>query len=255
VANVFTLTDEVFGVEDRPQFERADVEFKLEKEVFTSPAFREFASGFVLLRVDTEDGGEGSSLQEAYGAYSLPTTLVLEPSGVMVADIQGFAPAAPYIASIKQGIETYEELVRGYEKFGESEDLRVLAVLADEFSRRKDVERAAELYRRMLATEQVSVEQAMALRYQLAETLRLGEAYEQAIEQVQQARVLATREGNSTLLERLELLTAQIALDRGDCESAENALEEFLGSHPESQFSRSARKTLKVLRSDGFACM
>ncbi len=35
VANAFTLSDEMFGVEDRPQFERADVEFKLEKEVFT----------------------------------------------------------------------------------------------------------------------------------------------------------------------------------------------------------------------------
>jgi len=35
VANVFTLSDEVFGVEKRPQFERADVEFKLEKEIFT----------------------------------------------------------------------------------------------------------------------------------------------------------------------------------------------------------------------------
>jgi len=35
VANVFTLSDEVFGVEKRPQFERADVEFKLAKEVFT----------------------------------------------------------------------------------------------------------------------------------------------------------------------------------------------------------------------------
>lgn len=35
VANVFVLTDSMVGVEERPQFERADVDFTLEKEVFT----------------------------------------------------------------------------------------------------------------------------------------------------------------------------------------------------------------------------
>ena len=39
VANIFTLTDEIVGVEDRPQFERADVEFTLQDELFT---FRQF---------------------------------------------------------------------------------------------------------------------------------------------------------------------------------------------------------------------
>ena len=35
IANVFVLTDSAIGVQERPQFERADVEFRLEKEVFT----------------------------------------------------------------------------------------------------------------------------------------------------------------------------------------------------------------------------
>jgi hypothetical protein len=35
IANVFVLTDSAIGVQERPQFERADVEFTLEKEVFT----------------------------------------------------------------------------------------------------------------------------------------------------------------------------------------------------------------------------
>lgn len=39
IANIFTLTDELAGVEERPQFERADVVFTLKNEVFT---FRRF---------------------------------------------------------------------------------------------------------------------------------------------------------------------------------------------------------------------
>ncbi len=35
VANVFVLTDSLFGVQERPQFQRADAVFTLEKEVFT----------------------------------------------------------------------------------------------------------------------------------------------------------------------------------------------------------------------------
>jgi len=39
VANIFTLTDELAGVDERPQFERADLTFTLQEELFT---FRRF---------------------------------------------------------------------------------------------------------------------------------------------------------------------------------------------------------------------
>ena len=51
---------------------------KLEKDVFSTPAFQTFARDFVLLRVDTEDRGEGTAIQRRYEAFSLPTTLVLD---------------------------------------------------------------------------------------------------------------------------------------------------------------------------------
>src|SRR3990172_13240993 len=50
---------------------------RLEREVFATAKFQAAARDFVLLRVDVEDGGEGSRIQARYEAETLPTTLIL----------------------------------------------------------------------------------------------------------------------------------------------------------------------------------
>jgi len=52
---------------------------KMEQEVFPSEAFQKVTADKVLLRLNTEDGGEGTKLAQQYGINSLPTFLVLTP--------------------------------------------------------------------------------------------------------------------------------------------------------------------------------
>lgn len=228
---------------------------KLEAEVFSTPIFQEFAKDFVLLRVDTEDGGEGSLLQQRFEAYNLPTTLVIDSRQVRVAQVKGFAPAEPFVAAARQEIEAFDELLQGYERFGQTTDLRALAILADEFHQRNDGERAASLYQQMLATEELAQERAILIHYQLTDALRLAGRYDEALRQLEDTRLGALRAANTDLVERLDLLGAQVALDKGDCQRAETALEAFLEGHRESQLRQQANRTLATIRADGYQCL
>jgi len=228
---------------------------RLEEDVFSTPTFQSFAEDFVLLRVDTEDGAEGSRLQQRYEAYSLPTTLVLDHQRVMIAEVKGFAPAPQYVAIIQQGITAFDELIRGYERFGQSDDLRVLGTLAAEFHKRNDGDRAADLYRRMIATRQLAPEKEIRIQYQLIDALRLAAHYEEALQELGRTRQSAIQVEDMPLVQRFDLLAAQISLDRGDCDEAQSALEDFLGAYPTSDLVKAARRTLQTLKSAGYQCI
>lgn len=228
---------------------------QLEEDVFSTPLFQDFVEDMVLLRVDTEDGAEGTLLQQRYEAYQLPTTLVLDANQIMVAEVNGYAEVEPYLAIMQQKMDAFDELVRGYERFGGTTDLRALSILADEFHSRNDGTRAASLYRQILATEQLPGDKAILVRYQLTNALRLTGQFEEALQELAKTQIGALQAGNTELVERLELMAAQIELDKGDCRKAEAALEEFLGDHRKSPLRGQVHRTLATIRADGYQCL
>ena len=228
---------------------------RLEEDVFSTPTFQEFAKDFVLLRVDTEDGAEGSRLQQRFDAYSLPTTLVLDHRRAMIAKTEGYAPAPQYVAIMEREMASFDELIRGLERFGNTDDVRVLGTLADEFHQRNDGDRAASLYRRMIATEQLLPDKEVRIRYQLSDALRRAARYDEALQELGRARSKAAQIGEEPLVQRFDLLAAQVSLDRGDCDKAQLALEDFLGAYPTSDLVKAARRTLRTLKSEGFQCI
>lgn len=227
---------------------------RLEADVFSTQTFQDYANNFVLLRVDTEDGAEGTDLQARYEAFSLPTMLVLDHRKVRVGQIAGYSPVDGYIGRIEQEIAVYRELESGFARFGGSSDLRALAVLAKEFHERGDGNRAARLYQRILSLDELTGHGEALTRVQLVDALRLASQYDKAVVELDAARQEATRTGEESLLERLDLLTAEIAMDRGDCLQARSAFEEFLEKHPESDWKRYARRTLASLQREGEQC-
>lgn len=227
---------------------------RLEADVFSTQTFQDYASNFVLLRVDTEDGAEGSDLQARFEAFSLPTMLVLDHRQVRVGQIAGYSAVDGYIGRIEQEIAVYRELESGFTRFGDSSDLRALAVLAKEFHERGDGDRAAQLYQRILSLGELTESGRVLTRVQMVDALRLAGRYDEAVVELGPARNEATRAGVGSLLERLDLLAAEIAMDRGDCLQARSALEEFLEKHPESDWKRYARQSLASLRREGEQC-
>ena len=103
VANIFTLTDELAGVDERPQFERADLVFTLQDEVFT---FRRFDLAGPLFDLP----GEGTL--DMNGVIDLRFTPDLV-KGLLVPGIMQMPAVGPLLRGIVPEQLLYAVRVRG----------------------------------------------------------------------------------------------------------------------------------------------
>ncbi len=220
----------------------------LEREVFTSREFGDFTRDMVLLRVDVDDGGEGSALQARYEANSLPTTLILDADMVKVGEVKGYAPTPQFIASVRRELEEFEAMLDFYDKVKRGDDLALMRRLAEDFHGRGDGARAAALYQSMLEHTDRGGADAW-LHYLSADAYRLAGQYARAESNLARALEVARGAPDPSLRERLDLLRFHIAHDSGDCRAAVASLESFLESHPSSGFRSQARRTLAAIRS------
>jgi hypothetical protein len=85
------------------------------------------------------------------------------------------------------------------------------------------------------------------LQYHLADSLRLAGDYARAADIAGQARSAATARGDRELVEAFDFLRFRLAQDRGDCKTEMAALESFVQSYPNSDYSSYARQRLQTL--------
>ena len=226
----------------------------LEREVFSTHRFKQFANQFVLLRVDTEDGGQGTRFMERIGSPGLPTTLILDHGMVRVATVEGYLPTEKMIEALESQLAAYHALEKALAEFGEGDDPAILYTLGKELQARQDGERATELYRRLLEGPGVNPEQELSARFRLVNSLRLSQRYDEAQAELELAQTLAEELQNERLLEHLDLLAADLARERGDCQLAMSNLQTFLERYPGSSLRPQARRTLYALRTNEGAC-
>ncbi|HVR43924.1 MAG TPA: thioredoxin family protein [Thermoanaerobaculia bacterium] len=110
---------------------------RFEREIVPSEAFQNATKEMVLLRVDTEDGGEGTELARRYNVTRLPTFLVLTPEMTVAAIIQGYAPPQPFVEMVRQKLDEYEVLIEGLKSESKKKPEERLA-LATELVARHD---------------------------------------------------------------------------------------------------------------------
>lgn len=220
---------------------------KLEREVFSDPAFVEFAQPFVKLRVDVEDRGEGEELQARYRAGGLPTLLVLSPRMALAGMVEGYAPRDAYIRRISDVVEGYRREVESYDRLLETDDPRVLKDVAEQLHGRGDGARAARAYRRLLDEPGLDPEERPRFLYLLADAYRLDQDFEKSTQALKEAKRWAQKAGNRELIEASDLLLIRLAQDRGGCADLIAALEQFLSDHPRSRHHPMARRSLDAL--------
>lgn len=220
---------------------------KLEREVFSDPAFVEFAEPFVKLRVNVEDGGEGEELQARYQATSLPTLLVLSPRMALAGTVEGYAPRDAYIRRISGVMAGYQRNLESYDQILANGDLEVLEQLAERLHQQGDGARAARAYRQILDDPKAPAAEKARYLYLLADALRLDQDFEGAAKSLRDSKRRAQRAGETGLVEACDLLLIRLARDRGGCDAIIAALEQFLSDHPSSQHHRTARRSLEQL--------
>jgi thiol-disulfide isomerase/thioredoxin len=225
---------------------------RLEREVFPDPAFVELARELVLLRVDVEDGGEGTELAETYGAASLPTLILLEPSGAYVGAVTGFAPAPELVRSVRAEIAAHQRALAAYQRTLAAGDARALESLALERWQRRDGARAAAALERLLGVASQPPEREAWSRYLLADAWRMAGELERARAAAAGADRARRRASASDpeLGERLALLPFWIAESARDCGDAAGLLARFEKDHPSSPLLGEARRAMARLRAD-----
>ncbi len=83
---------------------------RFDMEIVPSEAFQKATKDMVLLRVDTEDRGEGTAFARKYNVSRLPTFVVLTPEGSIAAIIQGYAPAPEFVQRMEGELAKYKKL-------------------------------------------------------------------------------------------------------------------------------------------------
>jgi thiol:disulfide interchange protein DsbD len=222
---------------------------ELEKKVFSTPEFKQWAAReVVLLRVDTEDGGDGTMLYQRFGHGSLPTTLVLTPDFGVVARIQGFAPAPKFLTQLEGDVSSWRELGKRFEALVSSSDAEQLRQVAEALHAREDGHRAAILYRRLVEVGKPNPIKRAELLTRAADAHRLAAEYDQALAALDLAAPHLQAAGEAVSA-RAELLRSEIAHERGDCSRAKASLEQFLATRPSSSLARSAQRLLDYIES------
>ncbi|MFN2443075.1 MAG: thioredoxin family protein [Thermoanaerobaculia bacterium] len=110
---------------------------RFEREIVPTAVFQKATSDMVMLRVDTEDRGEGAQLARRYGVSRLPTFLILTPDETIAALMQGYAPAEQFVARMTADLDRYENFRRAL-KAGKSQTAEDSLSLGRELMARHD---------------------------------------------------------------------------------------------------------------------
>ena len=220
---------------------------RLERDVLEHPEFVSYAEKFVKLKVDVEDGGEGSALQSRFRASTLPTTLLLTPKMVLVDMVQGYAPREAFVRRLEEGIAKFEKEQRIFHRLLAGEDPNTLLSVARALHQRGDGSGAASVYRRILDQPTLPPTERARLLYMLADSQRLDGDFDGAYRTLQESRKRAEEAGDRDHLEACDLLRIRIAQDRGLCIATVVALQTFLENHPSSDHRREAKRSLARL--------
>ena len=225
---------------------------RLDRQTFSDPGFESWATErFVLLRLDVEDGGEGSRLRLRFGTRGLPTTLIVDSRLARIGAVHGFKGVSEMIAGLEAELDDHRRRLEQYRRTMAEGDPGALAALADLLHSSGDGRRAAAIYERLLAGGGEPAGERARLELALADARRLALDYDSAERALTAARASARAAGGDPrLAEATALLEVLIARDRGDCERATEAVESLLARHPKSRASIDAVSALRGLESD-----
>jgi thiol-disulfide isomerase/thioredoxin len=222
---------------------------RLEDEVFSSDRFADFAQGFVLLRVDVEDGAEGAWLRERLGVNGLPTLAIVDADLVRMGLVDGYAPTEVYLLKIRQTLAHYEVMRERDARRAASDDREVLRAVGRELLARQDGVAAERVYEKLLAMPgQPAAERAEMLLWR-AEAERLARRYDEAAATLAEARTVLAGEdvASPKLHDALDLGVLRLAHDRGGCTGVA-VLEEFVRERARSRHVSRANREIAELK-------
>jgi thioredoxin-related protein len=206
---------------------------RMEQEVFPSQAFQSATDDLVLLRLNTEDGADGSKLAQRFQVTSLPTFLLITPDMTIAGIIRGYAPPNDFVKSVKDSEVRYNDF---------AQRVKQESTFAKDYQKRLDL--AREFTQRYALPESEARLKALTAEHGVPASIRDQSYYELAVSQIMQKKYVdavktvnafskVQTQGES--YERSRLLLAQAYMEQGNILGAVNELKKFKQMFPNSK--------------------
>jgi thioredoxin-related protein len=203
---------------------------RFEREVFPTKVFQDATADLVLLRLNTEDGKEGTQMSRKFGITSLPTFLLLTPELTSAGMIRGYAPPEPFAKSLKETRNSHVEFKKRLKNEAKLDYFQRLA-LARELNSRADFEQAIPRIKKLMAEKGVPAAVRDQAYYELALSYTLQNKLTEAQKTIRELLMLS-RAGEA--VERSRLLLGQIYMQQGKLLQARNEYRDFKDLFPDS---------------------
>ncbi|HYR29701.1 MAG TPA: thioredoxin family protein [Thermoanaerobaculia bacterium] len=226
---------------------------RFEREVFPSEVFQNATKDVVLLRLDTEDKGEGTQFAQKYGVSQLPTFLVLSADLNLAGMIRGYSPPNDFVASLKQTRTEWDAFQKRVKNEGSiAKDYKQRMELAKEFMTRNAWDKAETRFKKLMVEKGVPAAIRDDAYYHQAMVFVMQNKLDDGLKTVRDLQKLS-KLGDP--VERARLLAGQIYVQKGDLMGAANEFRSFKQQYPSSPHIRTVDMFLpdieRRLRSSG----
>ena len=218
---------------------------KMEQEVFPTEAFQKATDSKVLLRLNTEDNGDGSKISQKFGITTLPTFLLLTPEGTIAGMIRGYAPAKDFVRMVNDTETNYKLFVkRASDEASISKDYPKRLDLAKEFRARYMLAESDTRLKKLTTEFGIPIKVRDDAYYELAMTQLLGRKYDDSLKTI---RSFGTVQSKGEAYEKSRLLAGDIYMAQGHYQEAVNEFRAFKVSFPKSPYIQNVDVVLPQL--------
>ncbi|HEX9164198.1 MAG TPA: thioredoxin family protein [Thermoanaerobaculia bacterium] len=205
---------------------------KFEQEVFPSEVFQNATSKMVLLRLDTEDGADGTSVAQKFQVTTLPTFLVLNPDLSVVGAIRGYAPPTEFVKMLSETLKKYKD----FQSLVDAEptypkDYQKRLDVAREFRYRQNFTQSEPRFKKLIAEKGVPVAFRDQAYYELGVVYLLQGKYGDVKKTIDEFGKVQSK-GES--YEKARLLASDVCLAQGNLRCAATELRSFKQKFPNS---------------------
>jgi thioredoxin-related protein len=206
---------------------------KMEQEVFPSQVFQNATDDMVLLRLNTEDGGDGTLLARQFGVTTLPTFLILNGDRHLAGTIHGYQPASVFVKLLQDETKKYKDFQDRVKTESAMTEPQKRLDLAKELRGRYALGESEQRFAKLAKERGVPVNVRDEAWYELAVTQLQEKKYDDTMSTIKKFAAIQ-QAGES--FERSRLLISDIYIAQGKWSAAADNLRLFKKTYPKSKF-------------------
>ena len=206
---------------------------RMEQEVFPSQAFQSATDKMVLLRLNTEDGADGTNLARQFNASSLPTFLILNGAGQLAGIIHGYQPPSIFVDLLKEQQKKYADFQAELKTESTVTDPKKRLALAKELRERYALAESEQRFSKLANERGLPTDVRDEAFYELAMTQLMEKHLDDTMKTIKK---FGSLQKTGEPFERSRLLMTDVYVQQGNWSAAADNLRTFKKTYPQSKF-------------------